>query len=334
MTNRIYLPLSSNLGWFKDKSTQKELECYLKSATVVYDILHLQDGRLHLTAGEDGQGMHFHYPKDSYAGDRTVFDEQPVGSAFGVSIDGRSVMQSTSAFSVNVDFLPIVHSAGMVDMDFISWENLALTQELKWKAESLARSKQFSGSLNKTLPANPYLSKQLLASYYSDATLAYLIKMPFLVDRGTAPLAFELARQNGAVLTASPTDMSLRSWKELAMPDFGEWSWDEILDFRLSASGKDFRKMVSRLSNCIRDGYASGASDREVIDAAKIVLTNELVSELVARRKSVWSVAFGLVLNVIGLNIATVAGGGSDLKQAIKDDRSWTNVLIKHRQKQ
>ncbi|MEX1027548.1 MAG: hypothetical protein WD049_06010 [Candidatus Paceibacterota bacterium] len=327
MESSVYLPLSSNMGWFEDATSHAALERYLKSAVTVFDRVVLEDGRLHLSAGNDGQGMVWNMPGNSFSGDRTAFKPYTKGSAFGVAVGGTPVLRSTSAFSVDVDYMPLVAKAGIQDADFLEWRADSLMPAVKRPVEDLARREIGEGTHDDALPANRYLRSQLLPRYYQDALLSYFLEVPMLLDRSVARLAVSVSETGAGKLTPSLRETAFHAWRALQLPDFGDWEWHDILAFRDSASGRDFRRMITRVSESVASGMAEGAAPDDLRQLASAAIATELVQEIMRRELTLGKIALSVTMNLVPLNLGTIAGTGSELVDLLKQRRSWISVL-------
>ena len=114
-STRVYMPLRSNAAWFADADCRKRLERQIKICLVLYDRIIFENGRYCVTAGVDGQGLQVMCPGDSYPGDRTKISFFTPGDEFGVALDGKQIMTSTSQSIYEVDYLPIIHDAQLAD---------------------------------------------------------------------------------------------------------------------------------------------------------------------------------------------------------------------------
>jgi hypothetical protein len=109
------------------------------------------------------------------------------------------------------------------------------------------------------------------------------------------------------------------------LPDFGEWTWDQIVEARDSAAGIAFREMVSRVCSEFSSASTSGADYESIKEAIGLRFDRELVAEINKRRVTPGSAAMGLLLNAIPGSFWL--SGAKELLALGHEQQSWYGVV-------
>ena len=120
--HHIFMPLRSNAAWFESDDTRSRLDRQVKVNLMLYDRIVFQNGRWHMTAGDDGQGMEFlnHNVPDDH---RKTISYCVKGGEFGVMMNDVAVMHSRAQTAYEADFFPLVQDAGLNDTTAYDWLN-------------------------------------------------------------------------------------------------------------------------------------------------------------------------------------------------------------------
>jgi hypothetical protein len=322
---QIYVPLRCNAGWFGDPDCRQRLERKLKIYSVLYDQVLFEDGRCHVSAGVDNQGMQMRWPGASYPGDRKKISFFAPESKFGVAFGGKQLFQSASFSSYEIDFLPIVCDAGIEDSTFIRWSNLKISPQLdgriKQQVEADIAGKNYQGCL----PENKYLASFLLESVYRDCSAARHLKLPFSVDLHSAPIIDRL-RQNARM--AYPVELPTALfdyWLTLDLPDFASLSWSEVCDLRETDAGISFRRMIHDVANrakaALPDIHEQHDCESWLAKEFNKEVLKELSNRIVSPRKAVAS----LCLNIIPFGIFPSVA--KDISALCSEQESWVSLV-------
>lgn len=311
MRSQILMPLRSNAAWFGSPEARAGLERQIKVNLMLYDRVIFQNGRWHMTAGTDGQGMEHIWWKDQAPMGRTRIPYYGDSGPFSIHVGETCVLHSIAETSYEVDFLPIMRDAGILDTACYDW----LNDEVKLSGEAdEALSRSAEALVRKcadVLPKNAYVQWSLAKGLLKDAFTAQHLNLPVSVDYQVAPVVYEL--QRALILTHKP-ELRLQfvdRWIRLKLPDFGEWSWDTVLDVRESASGLAFREMVARVCNGVTDAVRNGASEGDIENLMALGFEQELIREVQKRQPTRGATALGLLLNL--LPYGSILSVGKDL---------------------
>jgi hypothetical protein len=340
---RIFLPLRSNAAWFSDEQAQRVLEARLKNYLLLYDEIVLQDGRYQSTALETGYHDAYH-PPGSIRGDRSKISYYQPGTPFGFFVrqtkDGPDVPVSglvgPRLFTYEADFYPILASAGLLNAEFIRMDAGDLSDDLTHQIAEEARKDISDPSIFASIPGNRFVKAKVLESLYHDACLASMDSLDFAVDYRVGPAARLKNEMESDRWGPEARAIVGRAWVTLERPDYGHALWEEVIDVRESAAGKDFRRLVERVAAAIDKAALEGAPPGELQHIAERKLDAELVEEMNRRKTVMMGGVLSIGLSLIPLAIpvlgpaASAAGatiGASALLNLLRERRTWVSLL-------
>ena len=329
VVTQVYMPLRSNAAWFSNADTKARLESQLKTNLVLYDRVVLQDGRYHVTAGDDGQGMAWEFPGDNCGVDRTRVKYYEPGQFFGVAVEGKFVMSSTCQTAYEIDFLPMIQETRLEDVTYIRWISSDVRPEVKSAIESQVHTDLMTHSCDDVLPENSYLRKRVLEGLYRDAAVAHSLATPFSVDFNVAPLVEyqqRMARQRWSnEIPAAFFDY----WVKMELPDLSTLDWWDLHEFRESAAGRSFREMVHRITRRVKNVIRESREQRDVDVWIAREFNQELLQELSKRITSPGMSIARSCLNVIPFGVI-----GSVVLEAMAmdaDQNSWVSLVSSYK---
>ncbi len=232
---QIYMPLRSNAAWFGDENCRQRLERQIKSYLILYDQIIFENGRVRLTVLESGTGAHMQYPGNTFPDDRTKITYYEPGTPFSIRFGETPAvehvaLQGVAQATYEVDFLPIVHDAGLTDATFIRWSTIDVDGILESEINSRVWNDSFDKSLCAVLPENRYLRDHVLKGLYRDSIIARHLGMPLSVDEHAIPV-LELKQRRAIGLTSIcltfPNSLGTRFVNfasRRSANHFGEWS--------------------------------------------------------------------------------------------------------------
>ena len=342
--SRIFLPLRSNAAWFADEQAQQVLEARLKNYLLLYDEIIVQDGRYQSTALDTGH-VDVYSPAETIRVDRTKISYYRPGTPFAFVVreskDGPDIpvggFTGPRLFTYGADFYPILVSAGLLNADFIKGLNGDLSENIKKQAQDEARRDLLNPTISASIPGNQYVKAKVLESLYHDAYLASSTELDFAVDYRAGPAArlkneMESDRRWGPEARATVG----QAWVSLERPDYGQASWDEVIELRESAAGRDYRRMVERVAAAVDRAALEGTPASELQRIAERKLDAELVEAMRRRRSSPMDGVLSFALNLISLALPLVATGSAAVGIAMDTDsvisslrerRTWVSLL-------
>lgn len=128
--NRVFLPLRSNIGWFKSADLREEISTRVKEAILLYDELYIEDGTFRVDIVEESGSFKQYLPPGSIPIDkRTVEDKrdlQPTEMTIGIGPDGANaptavILHGNASIRFKVDYHEIFKNVEISDYDFIKF---------------------------------------------------------------------------------------------------------------------------------------------------------------------------------------------------------------------
>jgi hypothetical protein len=325
MPTQIYMPLRSNAAWFGDDAAQARLERELKTNLALYDYVLLQDGRVQIVAGNDGQGFVMPHTAASFPGDRTKIDYVQPGSAFGVIANGVQILASTCEIGYEVDFFPIVSQAGYQDATFIRWVQYEPTEVVCSKITSQVLCDLSDRNLLALLPANAFVRKQVLEGLYRDSVVAHGLKVPFTVDFHAMRVAQEQWKRAQTAPAFEAPQKLYRHWLNLNLPDLSQLSWQQLYDFRESDVGRSFREMIHGVTTRAKEVMLAADDQRDLDQWLARELSKELLYELSNRVTTPASTVLSMASNLIPFGC--IYGLAKDVSSFDADQNSWVSLV-------
>lgn len=325
----IYMPLRSNAGFFQDDDCRARLERQIKTFLALYDFVILENGRIHLTAGSDGQGMQMQFPRNSYPGDRTEISYFRQGSPFGIQMGGNQILASTCDVAYEVDYWPIMHRAGLTHASFIQWSDYSVNPDLKSAISDAVSADLGSKRFASVLPPNRFVQSHLLEGLYGDSLLACFLKVPYCVsDHASSVLELQQTQARATWAARLPVTF-FNYWINLNLPDFASLPWDELCRFRETDVGVSFREMIKRISKDANELLPDITDQRDFDMWIANAFNKELLKELSQRVSSPASIVTSLCLNVVPYGF--VPGVIKDVKTLYQDHSSWVSFVRKYK---
>lgn len=330
--SEIFFPLRSNSAWFLKEETKISLEKRIKMCLMLYDQIYFQDALYQCTVWEHG-ALDMMLPPKSIGFDRNKIRYFSPGTKSGLYIGKygeepkHQIISGEAKCSYHVDFFPIIKEAEMLDAEYIIFKQIDINDELKNKSKIAANKELKKHDLEPLLGGNSFFRQKILESLYIDSTLSAYFQVPFVIDQNTGP-TISLIRNNIIdIHEGSVKDVFFNNWITIGLPDFSEYSWEDIDKMHKSKSGHEFRQMIDRIVQAVIKEHKN---IHEFKDLALIVgqnFTKELVTELISHLPTPKSVILNIGLNLLPYGTGMVAGGVKDSVELAMSKRSWVSLL-------
>jgi hypothetical protein len=325
MGTRIFLPLRSNTAWFSDAEAIGRFERLLRIHIALYDRIVLEDGILRLSCDDDGQGFVFTIPPNNTSADRTKLSFCEPGGSFAIAVGGQTVLHGKQSYGCNADFKPILHRAGLNGATYFQWLFGDLVPELKQQTDRLAAVDLEDDGLLSSLPEQPFLQKELLKGFYRDAVIAHENHMTLGIDRHMAAFLEWKRSHAGGLGLPSPAYALLEHWVTLNLPDFSQFSWEQIHELHESDVGEDLRRMVERICSSVISALSNQPTKEDLDSLVASAFNKELIAEVRSRRAGVTRCAVNMLLNFVPYG--GVISGMLDANDLTRDRASWISLL-------
>jgi hypothetical protein len=328
----IFFPLRSNSAWFLKEETKTALEKRIKNCIMLYDQIHFQNALYQCTVWENG-AFDMMLPPKSIGFDRNKIRYFTPGVKSGLFFGKNGeepknkIISGEAKFSYHVDFFPIIKKAGMLEAEYIKFQEIELNDEYKKKSKRAANNELKGYDFESLLGGNSFFRQKVLESLYIDSTLSAFFQVPFVIDQNTGP-AISLIRNNIIdVHEGAVKDIFLNNWISIGLPDFSEYSWEEIDKMHRSKSGLEFREMIDRIVQAVTSEHKNISELKDLAYIVEQNFTKELVSELISHLPTPKKVVLNLGLNILPFGAGMVAGGIKDSIELINSKRSWVSLL-------
>lgn len=326
----VFLPLRSNCGWFASGDTHARLARRLKHLLMFYDTIAFENGRYTATFGVSGS-FDAMLPQNTVK-DRSKIRYRADGESFAISVAPtgsehfKPLIGGASVESYEVDFWPLAMEAGITEAPFVRWVDLELAPEGKQAANNASRHAQRDPTLVQDLPDNTFIRSSAVKALHQDAILARALDLPMSTDERIASL---IVRSNASAQTTwSPDALSIlqRTWLSFGLPDPAAQSWDDVLESRESAAGKDLRRVFKILAIRAIEIMSAGQSQDDWNDVVRKLFVQELVTEIMKRQLAKSEAVVNLGLNLIPYAGAALSTA-KDVAEMVKEHRSWVTLL-------
>lgn len=330
--SEIFFPLRSNSAWFLKEETKEALEKRIKTCLILYDKVHFQDALYQCTVWDHG-AFDMMLPPKSIGFDRNKIRYFAPGTKSGLFFgkDGekpdKQLIGGEAKVSYHVDFFPIISEAGILDAEYVEFNEIELNDEYKNKSKNAANDELKKHNFEALLGDNSFFRQKVLESLFIDSTLSTFFKVPFVIDQNTGP-AISLIRQNLIdVHEGSVKDIFLNNWISVGLPDFGEYSWEDIDKMHNSKSGYEFRQMIDRIVKEVANEHNNIKDIKDLIHIIEQNFIKELVAELISHLPTPKGVILNLSLNLLPYGTGTIIGGVKDSVEYAFAKRSWVSLL-------
>ena len=330
--SELFFPLRSNSAWFLKEETKVSLEKRIKTCLMLYDQIYFQAALYQCTVWEHGS-FDMMLPPKSIGFDRNRIRYFSPGTKSGLYIGQNGeepkhqIIGGEAKYSYHVDFLPIIIEAGLINAEYITFKQIDINDELKSKSKNAANDVLKKHDFQPLLGGNSFFRQKVLESLYIDSTLSAYFQVPFVIDQNTGP-TLSLIRNNIIdVHEGSIKDVFFNNWMAIGLPDFSEYSWEDIDKMHKSKSGFEFRQMIERIVRVVTNEHKNISDFKDLTLIVEQYFTKELVAELIAHLPSPKNVIFNLGLNLLPYGTGMVVGGVKDAVELAISKRSWVSLL-------
>jgi hypothetical protein len=330
--SEIFFPLRSNSAWFLKEETKIALEKRIKTCVMLYDQIHFQDAMYQCTVWEHG-AFDMMLPPKSIGFDRNKIRFFSPGAKSGLFVGKNGeepkhqIISGEAKVSYFVDFFPIIKEAGMLESEYIKFQEIELNDEFKKKSKNAANNELKKHDFESLLGGNSFFRQKVLESLFIDSTLSTFFQVPLVVDENTGP-SISLIRDNMIdVHEGLVKDVFINNWVTIGLPDFSEYSWEDIDKMHKSKSGLEFRQMIDRIVQAVTSEHKNIHGFKDLAIIVEQSFTKELVAELISHLPTPKNVMLNLGLNLLPFGTGMLAGGVKDSVELAISKRSWVSLL-------
>lgn len=310
-----------------------QLEARLKHLALSYDQIVLQDGCFSSTVWADGQSYSTMVPPAACGFDRLASSTPEPGDQPSLVIEAGqtrvAIGSGPAELNATVDFLPVVHRAGLANVDFVILEDGDLANVHVDQLEKRANDVRSSCQQELTDAAglsSRHLLKSLLEHLFVDLGIGEAKGVALSLDGQATGLLRWGMQSLFQPWRDSPRGVFHARLIELGFPDVSNEPWDRVMEIRESAAGRDFRAMLDRVVTEASCGLVDGNDPVDVQRTVERALNDEVMDELVGRsRGTVQGTVIDVALNFVALG--PLIGGLVNLREVVSERRSWVSLV-------
>lgn len=325
--SKIFFPLRSNAAWFRSPSQRAILEDRIKVNVFLYDRVVVEDGSYVVMAADDGcQGLEQDLPPGSTRIDRTQQTYLEEGECFGVQTAGQTLLSARMERGYFVDFMPILAKHNLLNVGFVELSRRRLRPQILSEITKSAVVEEIRQNCTESLPNNRYLASAIVRGLLRDSSLAYFLNIPISVDEAAIALVQNQRNLTTGVREDTIPQHFLNFWLDLELPNFTEWTWDQVVEVRESEIGRDFRRMLHRVCKNARAALEDGAENEAISEIISKIWIRELIDEIKSRRATRFGTVASIAMNVVPFGfIPSIA---KDCLALAREQESWISMLF------
>jgi hypothetical protein len=321
--------LRSNAAFFMNPATVATLRQRLKAALLIYDKVILQDGRYYCTVFDRGVFDGFLPLQAMTREQRLQYSFQQPGKEARLSVgetpgsQGHVLISGVPTAYYNADFFPLVEEAGLrghpaVEILQGDWNTPITDPAMRfWKTHR--------GPLRQLHhDQNQFYADKASQAFLFDATAAAHFGLSFNLDHRSHRIAEWVRAHQLAQIKDEIAAVFLNGWIDLGLPDFTNEPWDKLIALRDSAAGASFRQLIAEIEQQVAAEASNVTSSEDLTSLVNRKFVTKMAEELFSRKVSAGQAFFSLGLNFTPLSLI---GNVKEFRDALKDGRSWINLL-------
>lgn len=328
--SELFMPLRSNSAYFTNNQSMESLERRIKMFMMVYDKVHFQDGRYTCSIAEDGGMFETMTPPEGLRLDRSeiYYYEPGSTSTLVFRVPGGPAIPAHQGILIDnyeVDFRAVMDKTGLANEEYIQWDVLDLNDAGKKVAKERAENEEVPLVSIPGLPQNNSRAEKVVEGIYMDSLLGFNLKLPIGIDHRAASFISYKQDQADLMFMGDIPSIFAKAWINLDLPDFSEYSWEEIHELRDTAAVNDLRDMISIIKEKVQRELPNIKNDKELLDLVDNEFSKEQL-DWIRNRRATYSDAIiktGLNFSIVGGAVGTMA----DFAQAYEDHNSWVSLL-------
>jgi hypothetical protein len=336
---RTFFPLRSSAGWFESQATVSALEKHIKLSLVCFDELIFQDGEFFLGITDNGS-LSFFMPPGTRP---NQYRELPFGKGKDFSLqlapEGSQeyimVVAGPATTSYQVDFYPILKSAGLLGQEYIKGLTDDFEGDVKKHFGTQISDDKFDSQIALSLSSMSLEKNYIIESYYIDSYAAHQLRASINFDSRVGSFIVVKNHQLTSQYIPDISSLVFDTVLNLEVPDFRELSWDKIHEVRQSSAGQSFRDMLQRIQLNIIEEIKTDLELQEVVNKN---FQRELVDEMSESAPDKGLTTLNLLCLLIPLflsapPIVSVALGSisivNEIQNHLKVNQSWASLIPK-----
>jgi len=338
----VIFPLRTNVDRFESPDNRVVFQTKVKEALLLYDRVVLQDGVLDINVTEHGSSC-MHIPREFLPrrgegeprGSRKPEGHIRVTGHVGETGKRHLLFGGPlEAEYSNIDFLPDVRDLMNLKPNCAAFEHLELGSAGKKVANEIRRNLERNEDVCGLLPeGSSFLRAVLLGNLANDLALSHGMRTPIAMSSLYLPSMAKLS-ELWTALHDDPRFAMLGMVLELRVPDFGNRSWEEVLEFRRDPALEALRDKIGIIGEAARSEANLQGRPLTRQELSRLVrghTEDDLWDELGKRSMSPKKILINLATGLLPPGIASLIGLGRNGAELQEERTHWTSVIMRLR---
>ena len=262
--NRVFLPLRSNIGWFKSPDLRDEISNCVKESILIHDEIYIEDGTFKADILEGSRGSNSSYIPPSFIQPETRSieyerDFKQTDLAIGIGLDGDTspreiVLQGRTEERFKIDYFEIFNDIEVSDYDYLNFIVFQNEYELPPAAKDIIREQSWEDKRNfKSIHPNYVLRDFVIDNLNHDLVASIWLKSSIVMDSRHHDLLKKKCWRPESTFSTKPVGehVALNQILEVSVPEFSSLSIEKVLELRDDGSwcnftGRDHRTDTER----------------------------------------------------------------------------------------
>jgi len=341
--NRVFLPLRSNIGWFKSPDLREDISNRVKESILLYDEIFIEDGTFKADLLEMGATKWYFPPGVIPLEQRTIEyeDLKPSDVTIGIGRDGdiaprATILKGHAADRFKIDYYEIFKNIDKSDYDFLKFITCP-DYSLPRRAKDIIREQSWDDKrIFKSIHPNDAIRDLVIDNLNHDIVLSVLLKSSIIMDSGHRDLLKEKCWRPETTYSSKPVaeSVALREILNIEVPDFSKIPIERVLELREDRLWTKFRDLVRNIASTVKDDPEILANpddfEKKILCYYARELSREHEKTQSTKSKLEIDFCIGFTSLIPGYGyIPTLVGMGKSLKGYWDDKSTWFAFLLK-----
>lgn len=333
--NRVFLPLRSNIGWFKSPDLREDISTRVKESILLYDEIYIEDGTFKADVLEGSAGPNKWYiPPPGRPEERTIEydrDLRQTDVSVGIGLDGdiaprATISQGRTEDRFKIDYYELFKNIEKTDYTFLKFI-VCPEYTFPRRARDILRDQSRDDKLNfEYIHPNSAIRDLVIDNLNHDIVLSILLKSSIVLDSRHRDFLKEKCWRPETTFSSKPVaeSVALREILNIEVPDFSKIPMERVLELREDRLWTKFRDLVRNIASTVKDEPELLANQK---DLEKTILYNYAREHSREREKSQ---STGLKLAIdLGLGLIPYVSEVKPIKSYWDDRNTWFAFLLK-----
>lgn len=344
--NRVFLPLRSNIGWFKSSDLREDISNRVKESILLYDEIYIEDGTFRADVVEGSRGpIKWYSPPGSIGPDERSIeykrDLEQTDVTIGIGKDGdlaprATILQGHTIDRFKIDYDEIFRDIEKDDYEFLKFD-VYPEYAFPRKAKDILREQSWEDERNfEYIHPNSAIRDLVIKNLNHDLVLSILLKSSIVMDSRHQDLLKKKCWHPESTFSTKPVveHVALNQILDIRVPKFSNLSIEKVLELRNDRSWCNFRDFLRDTVATVKDDPEI-LSDHQALENAlrsqrEKALFEELEQKYLTGPKLVMGLGLGAMSLIPGFGvIPTAVSGGKSLKSYWDDKSTWFAFLLK-----